>query len=130
MEVLRWESFSMWVLWRRHHSCRFLLHFAALGSLTALVLLLSASLVAQEFPEQKDSKDAHVFSPAWQIAAGGRLKFEVASVRPADPDHVISPSFSLSVEDGPVPKTSDFIADFPLPTLISFAYKVLLQPKQ
>ena len=69
-------------------------------------------------------------APAWEIAAGEKVEFEVASVRLADPDHFVSPSFSLSVEDEPIPKSSDFVADFTLPTFIAFAYKVLLTPKQ
>src|SRR4051812_8470409 len=95
----------------------------------AVLLLLSFS-VARTQAEQNDQKAAGSSLPAWQVAAGGKMEFEVASIRLADPDHSISPSFSLSAEDGPIPKNSEFTADFTLPTFAAFAYKILLTPKQ
>jgi len=95
----------------------------------AALLLLSFS-VARTQSEQNDPRADGPSLPAWKIAAGGKMEFEVASIRPADPDHFISPSFSLSAEDGPIPKNSEFTADFTLPTFIAFAYKILLTPKQ
>lgn len=103
--------------WHRHLG-KFGFHRLTSSTLLALCLLLQGTGCAE------------AQQAAWEVAAGGRMEFEVASVRLADPDHFISPSFSLSVEDEPIPRSSDFVADFTLPTFIAFAYKVLLTPKQ
>jgi bla regulator protein blaR1 len=56
--------------------------------------------------------------------------FEVASIRPGDPGNFIHPTIDLSIEDTPIAPGGAFIADFPLPVYIEFAFKLLLTPKQ
>src|SRR5579871_6283226 len=73
-----------------------------------------------------------VEAPQWQTAAGGKLAFEVASVKPvpSGPDHFRPPSFPLSNDDAFRPTGGRFSATFPLPVLITFAYKVRLTQEQ
>jgi bla regulator protein blaR1 len=67
---------------------------------------------------------------AQQTAAGGKMEFEVASIRLGDPARFIPPTIDLSIEDTPITPGGAFIADFSLPTYIEFAYKVLLTREQ
>jgi bla regulator protein blaR1 len=68
--------------------------------------------------------------PTWQTAAGGRISFEVASIRLGDPGKFIPPTIDLSIEDTPITPGGAFIADFSLPIYIQFAYKILLTREQ
>ncbi len=74
--------------------------------------------------------------PDWQKAAGGKMKFEVASIRPTppeiDPTHPAEPpNFPISNDDSYTAHPNDsFIADFSLVTYIQFAYKLRLAPEQ
>ena len=58
------------------------------------------------------------------------MEFEVASIRPGDPDKFMPPTINLSVEDTSIPPGGRFFADFPLRIYIEFAYKVLLTGEQ
>jgi hypothetical protein len=53
------------------------------------------------------------------------MSFEVASIRPAEPDTFIHPSFGLNVDDESLPPGGRFTADFPLEDYIEFAYKIM-----
>lgn len=64
----------------------------------------------------------------WQAAAGGRMAFEVASVR-IDKGPFRSPNFPLDTGDAFTPGNR-FSADFPLLTYIHFAYKVNISQQQ
>jgi uncharacterized protein (TIGR03435 family) len=66
-------------------------------------------------------------APDWQAAAGGKMSFEVASVKPASA--FAPPTFPLSSENGYTPG-GRLTAVFPLPTYITFAYKLWLSPEQ
>jgi uncharacterized protein (TIGR03435 family) len=68
-------------------------------------------------------------APEWQIAAGGKLAFDVASVK-RDPGPFRPPNFPLDPGDAFRPVGGRFSADFPLITYISFAYKLNLTPDQ
>lgn len=59
----------------------------------------------------------------WQAAAGGRMAFEVASVKPSKGGPV-SPGFPLNAGDAYRPTGGRFRADFPLWSYIQFAYKL------
>jgi bla regulator protein BlaR1 len=59
----------------------------------------------------------------WQTAAGGRMTFEVASVKLAK-GAFVSPSFPLDAGEAYRPTGGRFRADFPLWTYIQFAYKI------
>jgi bla regulator protein blaR1 len=68
--------------------------------------------------------------PAWQVAAGGKMEFEAASVRQDTSGVFKPPSIALSADDGSQPKDGLFHADFPLSVYIQFAYKLMLAPER
>jgi bla regulator protein BlaR1 len=68
-------------------------------------------------------------APEWQIAAGSKMAFEVASIKP-DPGQFRPPNFPLDPGDAYRPVGGRFSADFPLTTYITFAYKLSLAPDQ
>jgi bla regulator protein blaR1 len=68
--------------------------------------------------------------PDWQTAAGGKMSFDVASIRLSKPGTFTPPSFALNAEDGFVPVGGLFFADFPLQVYIEFAYKLWLSPEE
>jgi uncharacterized protein (TIGR03435 family) len=67
--------------------------------------------------------------PDWQKAAGGGMRFEVASVR-ADKGPFQPPSFALSSDEWFREPNGRFHADFALPTYIEFAYKIWLTAEE
>jgi uncharacterized protein (TIGR03435 family) len=92
----------------------------------AIAFVLTPGLnraIAQSDASQTDLDPSHL--PAWQIAAGTRSEFEVASIRLAKPDTFLRPNMVLNSEDTPVPPGGHFIADFPLEFYIEFAYKIM-----
>jgi bla regulator protein BlaR1 len=60
----------------------------------------------------------------WQKAAGGKMEFEVASVR-LNPGPGAPSNFRLSTDDAYAPTGGLLTADAPLPTYIFFAYKIM-----
>lgn len=68
-------------------------------------------------------------APAWQEAAGGKMEFEVASVR-QDQGPFRPPSFALSSDDWFREPNGRFHADFSVATYIEFAYKLWLTGEQ
>jgi bla regulator protein blaR1 len=83
------------------------------------VLLLAMSLAASiACQAQTDAV------PDWQTAAGGKLSFEVASVRQDTSGVFKRPSMAISAEDGAGPADGLFHADFSLIDYIEFAYKI------
>jgi hypothetical protein len=71
---------------------------AGILALVAAVFFVGAPAVAQSTP---DSSAAQM--PAWQVAAGGHMEFEVASIRPAGPDAGWHSNIDFSIEDLAVP---------------------------
>jgi uncharacterized protein (TIGR03435 family) len=67
--------------------------------------------------------------PEWQIAAGTKMAFEVASVK-LDPGPFRVPNFPLDPGDAYRLVGGRFSADFPLSTYITFAYKLSLTADQ
>lgn len=61
--------------------------------------------------------------PEWQTKAGGKMAFEVASIKPAKGD-VGPPSFPINVSEAYRETGGHFKADFTLLTYIEFAYKL------
>jgi uncharacterized protein (TIGR03435 family) len=61
--------------------------------------------------------------PDWQTAAGGKVAFEVASVKPAGPETFILPNFVPDLGDAK-PPGGHFRAILPLGWYISFAWKL------
>lgn len=68
--------------------------------------------------------------PVWQIKAGGKLSFEVASIKPSFDQPFRPPSFPLSNDDSFKETGGHFIADFPLTVYLQFAYKIRPIPEQ
>jgi len=66
----------------------------------------------------------------WQTAAGGKMAFEVASIRPAEPDSRIRSNFALNFLDRSIPQGGRLSANLPLTFYIQFAYKMLLTSEQ
>ncbi len=69
-------------------------------------------------------------APDWQTAAGGKLSFDVASIRPTPPGQFTRPSFPLGPDGSYHPTGGEFSAVFPLSVYIQFAYKLWLTPEQ
>ena len=67
--------------------------------------------------------------PEWQIAAGSKMEFEVASIKP-DPGPFRPPNFPLDPGEAYRPVGGCFSADFSLTTYITFAYKLSLSQDQ
>jgi uncharacterized protein (TIGR03435 family) len=70
-------------------------------------------------------------APQWQVAAGGKMAFEVASIKPAAPGAAfIPPNFAISSEDAYAETGGRLTADFPVTVYIEFAYKLWLTREQ
>jgi uncharacterized protein (TIGR03435 family) len=81
-----------------------------------LALLLASVAFSQDMPD-------------WQVAAGGKMSFDVASVK-LDPGPFRPPNFPLDPGDAYKPTGGRFFADFALVTYIRFAYKLALTQEQ
>ena len=93
---------------------------ARFGPLVFGVFIGLTRLVAQTVEHADD----------WQMAAGGTLAFDVASVKKQPPGPFRSPSFPLDFGDSYNATGGRFYADFPLATYITFAYKLALTGEQ
>jgi uncharacterized protein (TIGR03435 family) len=89
---------------------------------TFACLSISGTVVAQSVPEAA--------LPAWQVAAGRKMVFDVASVKPSADQQFRPPAFPLSDDDSFMNTGGHFFADFQLAVYIQFAYKVRLTPEQ
>ena len=86
-----------------------------------LFLGLSGATICLEAPAQTDQTE----TPQWEINAGGKMAFDVVSVKPDTFDKIgHSPSFALDSGDAYPGNMTLFSAEFPLATFISFAYKL------
>jgi uncharacterized protein (TIGR03435 family) len=65
--------------------------------------------------------------PAWQTAAGGKMAFEVASVREDLSGKWVPPPFSFDADDDFKDTGGLFTADANVATYVSFAYKLPIQ---
>jgi uncharacterized protein (TIGR03435 family) len=65
--------------------------------------------------------------PDWQTAAGGKMEFAVASIRPGKPGEFTYPNFPISNDDSYVAgPNNSFVAGFTFEVYIAFAYKLRL----
>jgi uncharacterized protein (TIGR03435 family) len=90
--------------------------------IAAIAALIVLSLSGMAVPAQI----APDFVPDWQKAAGGKLSFEVASIKLANPDKFTPPNFAMDFLDsfsGENPH-GRMVAQFSLATYIAFAYKL------
>lgn len=67
---------------------------------------------------------AQVAASDWEEAAGGKMSFDVASVRPNPPGIVTQPSIPLDSSDAGPGNATLFSANFALANYIGFAYKL------
>lgn len=96
---------------------------------TVLLGVFNLPLKVQSMAGGPLSTNSHAMQE-WEKAAGGKMEFEVASIRPAEPCVSRCTNIGLSIDDAPIQPGGDFKADFSLPTYIEFAYKIMLTPKQ
>jgi hypothetical protein len=68
--------------------------------------------------------------PDWQKPAGGKMSFDVASVKLDTSAIFKPPSFGLNADDSYMHTGGRFTADFELPVYIQFAYKLWLTRQQ
>lgn len=90
-----------------------------------LRLIGMALVAARVFAQAPSSLEV----PEWQIAAGGKMAFEVASVKPASPPFHSS-GYALDAGNSYRFTGGRFTAVFPLLSYIVFAYKVILAPNE
>jgi hypothetical protein len=60
---------------------------------------------------------------SWEKAAGGTMAFEVATIKPAQPDKRIDANIGLNVDNEPIPRGGTLRVQGTLPALIGFAYR-------
>jgi hypothetical protein len=68
--------------------------------------------------------------PAWQVAAGEKLTFDAASIRPTEPGKFTPPNFPLGVDESYTATRGRLTGVFPLWPLISCAYMGVRAPSQ
>ena len=88
-------------------------------SLLWAIAYLAVSILAAQSPDE----------PAWQTAAGGKMAFEVASVKP-DNGPFREPNVPLDNGNAMYKPTTRFSADFDLITYIEFAWKTRFTKQQ
>ena len=115
------------------HNQRKLLSMAAVSVAAAFLFALGFAIPAgaqTATPQSPSTLSQEI--PDWQKAAGGKMSFEVASIRQSKPGTFTGSNFGLNTSDSY--ETADpggrLIADFPLAVYIEFAYKIKLTDEQ
>jgi bla regulator protein blaR1 len=99
---------------------------AGLVALTATLVLGLANMPSKAQATTGGTPSANSSpTPAWQIAAGGPMSFEVASIRPAGLGASFRTNVNLNMEDEPIPFGGRFSATASLGGYIALAYKFL-----
>jgi bla regulator protein blaR1 len=115
------------------HNQRKPLSMAAVSIAAAFLFALGFAIPAgaQTATPQSPSTQSQKI-PDWQKAAGGKMSFEVASIRQSKPGTFAGSNFGLNTSDSY--ETADpggrLIADFPLAVYIEFAYKIKITDEQ
>ncbi len=105
--------------WRSLHSLIFLAAFAS----AITVLSVSSYSEAQSAPSPAAPSQSNAES---QKAAGGRMEFDVASIKPSPPDTQPHANFSLNIDNDTLPLGGLVSAgNRPLIVYIDFAYKIM-----
>ena len=86
----------------------------AAGGTLAVVLPLALGVINAPLRAQTE----------WQAAAGGKMAFDVASIKPSTPEAVVYPPFPLDDGNAFTQTGGRFRAKFRLPAFINFAYKI------
>ncbi len=81
--------------------------------------ILAILMAAQACPQQTSAS-------YWQQAAGGKLSFDVASIRPATAATHIQRNVPMGSDDAFQPTGGVFRASFPVSAYIAFAYKLFM----
>ncbi len=90
--------------------------------LTAIVALLLA--VPNLKAQRAQNAPAQPAEPSWEIAAGGKMSFDVVSVKQDKSGKPFPPKFALDDGDSYPGNMTLFTSGFPLTTDIAFAYKL------
>ncbi len=100
-------------------------HAALMLNFSKRVLLLVVGLIAVGMPFIFGLAQAPQKMPDWQKAAGGKMEFEVATIKPAEPGKRIEQNIALSIDDETIPPGGRLLAQGTLSNFIEFAYKVM-----
>jgi bla regulator protein BlaR1 len=96
-----------------------------------VTLAILAFVSASKSPPWAQSPETQLTDvQEWQVAAGGKMTFDVASVRMSPT--FVPPIFGLDLADsyGTSDPQGHFFATFPLSSFIGFAYKLTFTPEQ
>jgi bla regulator protein blaR1 len=111
----------------RHHYWRKRLSLKIVGPVAVTVPLIvclpNAPSNAQTTVGETSSRQPGAI-PRWQAAAGGKMSFEVASVRQDPSGKFVTPPYSMDSDDDYGSTGGLFTADATLTFYISFAYKL------
>jgi hypothetical protein len=115
------------------HNQRKLLSVAAVSIAAAFLFALGFAIPAgaqTAMPQSPSTQSQEI--PDWQKAAGGKMSFEVASIRRSKPGTFTGPNFGLNTSDSyeTANPRGRLVADFPLAVYIEFAYKIKLTDEQ
>jgi hypothetical protein len=102
--------------------CSLISHGAFVAAIAVSSTLPCALAQSAQSPASPPSQS----TPEWQLAAGGKMEFEVASIKPGEVGKFSPPNIALNIDDTPIPPGGRFTADFTLPVYIEFAYKLML----
>lgn len=94
------------------------------------LLLGAVGLITLAIPVALGLAQATKEMPNWQKAAGGKMAFEVATIKPAEPGKRIQPNIGLNMDDEPIPPGGRLLVQGTIPALIDFAYKILSTHEQ
>jgi bla regulator protein blaR1 len=115
------------------HNQRKLLSMAAVSIAAAFLFALGFAIPAgaQTATPQSPSTQSQEI-PDWQKAAGGKMSFDVASIRQSKPGTFTGPNFGLNTSDSyeAADPGGRLIADSPLAVYIEFACKIKLTDEQ
>jgi len=101
-------------------------------AVTVLLLSLLTRPLASQTATPQASPTQSPAMPQWQIAAGGKMEFDVVSIHASKPGEFTPPNFDMTAGDKAAwwPNGGLFNADFPVLIYIAFAYKLFPTPAE
>jgi bla regulator protein blaR1 len=90
----------------------------------------AAALIAISLPVLLGLAQAKQERPDWQKAAGGKMEFEVAAIKPAESGKRIEQNIALNIDNEPVPAGGRLVVQGTLADFIGFAYKLMTTREQ
>jgi bla regulator protein BlaR1 len=94
------------------------------------LLLGAVGLAAIAAPVLLGLPQAKQEMPEWQKSAGGKMEFEVAAIKPAEPGKRIEANIALNIDNEPAPPGGRLVVQGSLSDLIGFAYKSMATREQ